>query len=148
MKTLAILLAGTALGSFATFVAQGYAQQSKPGVIVIGETDVADTDAYAHQYAPQAVVITKRHGAQLLATGGAATAPSAGGNRITPLDDESSAALPPTRRMIVNAFPDLEHVKAWRNDPDYQKLRQEALASGWVKMFRAYAVDAVSSTTN
>jgi uncharacterized protein (DUF1330 family) len=148
MRTLAILLSGIALGSVATFVAQGYAQQSKPGVIVIGETDVADADAYAHQYAAKAVAIIKRHGAQLLATGGASTAPSAGGNRVTPLDDESSAALPPTRRMIVNAFPDLEHVKAWRNDPEYQELRQKAIASGWVKTFRAYAIDAVSSTAN
>jgi hypothetical protein len=31
MKTLAILLSGIAIGGFATFVAQGYAQQSKPG---------------------------------------------------------------------------------------------------------------------
>jgi uncharacterized protein (DUF1330 family) len=50
--------------------------------------------------------------------------------------------------MIANAFPDLEHVKAWRNNPEYQELRLKAIASGWVKMLRAYAIDVVSSTAN
>jgi uncharacterized protein (DUF1330 family) len=149
MKTLAILLAGIALGSFATFVVQGYAEQSSsPGVFLVSEIDIGDQDGYAKYYSPRAVEISKKHGAHYLAAGGAASSPISASNKITTFDDESRANLPPTRRMVVAAYPDLDHVKAYRADPEYQEVRQKAISSGWVKLFRSYAIDAVASTAN
>jgi uncharacterized protein (DUF1330 family) len=123
MKALAILLAGIALGSFATFAVQGYAQQSSsPGVFLVSEIDIGDQDSYAKYYSPRAVEISKKHGAHYLAAGGATTSPVAGTNKITTFDGDSR--LPPTRRMVVAAYPDLDHIKAYRADPVREIIAQ------------------------
>jgi uncharacterized protein (DUF1330 family) len=147
MKTLAVLLSGVAFGALGMFVAQGYADQGRPGVYIVSETDVSDADNYAKVYAPPAIALVKKHGGQVIASGGAATSPVAGGNRITPIGDESRATLPPTRRMVITAFPDLDTVKAYISDPEYTAVREKATSAGWAK-FRAYAIDAVAPTAN
>jgi uncharacterized protein (DUF1330 family) len=145
MKTLAVLLSGVAIGAFAMFAAQGYAEQSRPGAYVVTETDVSNADAYAKEYAPAAIAVIKKHAGQILASGGASTSPVAGSNRITTFDDDSRTSLPPTRRMVITAFSSLDAVKAWRADPELEAARQKAISSGWAK-FRNYAIDATSST--
>jgi hypothetical protein len=105
MKTLAVLLSGVAFGALGMFVAQGYADQGRPGVYVVGEYDVGDPGLYAKEWSPKAVEISKRHGAIFIATGGLGNAPTAGGNKLTPLDDETRAATPGYRRMVITGYP-------------------------------------------
>jgi uncharacterized protein (DUF1330 family) len=148
MKTIAVLLSGVAFGAIGMFAAQSYAIQGNPGIYVVSETDIGNPDAYRNDWSPKVVPILRRHGAEFLASGGAGNSITAGGNTITPLSPESRDALPPNRRMVVTAFPDMAHVQAWINDPEYQKLKQETLTKGTVKLFRSYAIDATAPAAN
>jgi uncharacterized protein (DUF1330 family) len=131
------------------FVAQSYAQQqSKPAVFFVAETDVGNPELYAKEYAPRAVAIVKKYGVTFIATGGMGGSPTAGGNKLTPLDDDTRAVTPQNRRMVIEGFPDLDQVKEFRADPDYETLRQKAIAGGWVKQFRLYAIDAAAPAAN
>lgn len=103
--------AGTVLGLAAAYAHEELAPSP---VYFIGEIDVTDPDGYAKEYLPRAREIIKAHGGHLLAAGGA----SAVGAQVVPIDGD------PPRRVVIYQYPSVEAVKAWRNDPQYEKVRE------------------------
>ena len=109
--TLLSVTAGTVLGLAASYA---HDELATSPVYFIGEIDVTDPDGYAKEYLPRARDIIKAHGGRLVAAGGA----SAAGAQVMPIDGD------PPKRVVIYQYPSLEAVKAWRNDPQYEKVRK------------------------
>lgn len=102
--------------------------QTKPPVYLIGQIDVRDPDGYAREYLPKAREIIKAHGGKLVAAAGAAGS----GPQVVAVDGEAP------KRVVIYAYPNMEALLAWRNDPEYVKVRHvgEKYAS-----YRTFAVE-------
>ena len=87
--------------------------QTKPAYL-IGQIDVSDPDGYAREYLPKAREIIKAHGGRLIAAAGAA----ASGSQVVAVDGE------PPKRVVIYMYPNMEALRAWRNDPEYVKVRR------------------------
>ena len=104
------LLTGVALGAVASEAVHG---QAKPPAYLIGQIEVSDPESYAKEYLPKARDIIKAHGGRLVAAAGA----GATGNKVVAVDGE------PPKRVVIYAYPSMEALLAWRNDPAYVQVR-------------------------
>jgi uncharacterized protein (DUF1330 family) len=86
--------------------------QPRPPAYLIGQIEVSDPEGFAKEYLPKAREIIKAHGGRLLAAGGAAS-----GAQVVAID----GAAP--KRVIIYAYPNMEALQAWRNDPAYVQVR-------------------------
>ena len=107
---LAMLLSGV-IGALANEVVHA---QVRPQAYLIGQIDVSDPRGYADEYLPQARKIIKAHGGRLVAAAGAA----ATGSQVVAIDGEAP------RRVVIYAYPSMEALLAWRNDPEYVQVRR------------------------
>ncbi len=119
-------LAGIALGAAAV---QGLHAQAKPPVYYVAEIEVTNPEAYGKEYAPRAQALIKSHGGKFLAIGGTA---GANARQITGFDGEAP------KRAVVQVWDSMEKVQAWRNDPEYKKLRE--IGDKYAK-FRSFAIE-------
>jgi uncharacterized protein (DUF1330 family) len=87
--------------------------EARPPAYLIGQIDVSDADGYAREYLPKAREIIKSHGGKLVAAAGAA----ATGSHVIAVDGT------PPERVVIYMYPNLDALRAWRNDPDYVKVR-------------------------
>jgi uncharacterized protein (DUF1330 family) len=125
-KIVLALVAGVALGSAAV---QGLHAQAKPPVYFVAEVDVMDPEAYGKEYAPKAQALIKSHGGKFLAIGGTA---GANAKQITGFDGQAP------KRAVVQVWDSMEKLQAWRNDPEYKKLRE--IGDKYAK-FRSFAIE-------
>jgi len=105
------MLASAALGGLAV---EAVHAQAKPPVYFIGEIDVSNPDGYAKEYLPKAREIIKAHGGRLIAAGGAAGS----GSPVMAVDGEAP------KRVVIYLYPNMDAVRAWRNDPAYEQVRK------------------------
>jgi uncharacterized protein (DUF1330 family) len=120
------MLAGFGLGAVAV---QGLHAQAKPPVYFVAEVDVMDQEAYGKEYAPKAQALIKSHGGKFLAIGGIA---GANAKQITGFDGQTP------KRAVVQVWDSMEKLQAWRNDPEYKKLRE--VGDKYAK-FRSFAIE-------
>jgi len=113
-------IAGFGLGAVAI---EGLHAQAKPPVYYIAEVDVTNPEAYAKEYVPRAVAVTKAASGRFLALGG----------KVTVLDGQ-----PPKARVVVQVWDSIEKIQAWRNLKEFKEARKigEKYAT-----FRSYAVE-------
>ena len=102
------MLAGTVIGAAAV---SGLHAQAKPPVYLVTEIDVTNPEAYGTEFAPKAQATIKAAGGRQLAIGGAG---AAGAKPITAL-----AGTPP-KRFVIQAWDNMDALKAWYNGADYQ----------------------------
>jgi uncharacterized protein (DUF1330 family) len=120
------MVAGLSLGAAAV---QGLHAQAKPPVYFVAEVDVMDPEAYGKEYAPKAQALIKSHGGKFLAIGGTA---GANAKQITAFDGQAP------KRAVVQVWDSMEKLQAWRNDPEYKKLRE--VGDKYAK-FRSFAIE-------
>jgi uncharacterized protein (DUF1330 family) len=120
------MVAGLSLGAAAV---QGLHAQAKPPVYFVAEVDVMDPEAYGKEYAPKAQALIKSHGGKFLAIGGTA---GANAKQITGFDGQAP------KRAVVQVWDSMEKLQAWRNDPEYKKLRE--VGDKYAK-FRSFAIE-------
>ncbi|MEH2502580.1 uncharacterized protein (DUF1330 family) [Bradyrhizobium sp. AZCC 1578] len=120
------MVAGLALGAAAV---QGLHAQGKPPVYFVAEVDVMDQEAYGKEYAPKAQALIKSHGGKFLAIGGIG---GANAKQITGFDGQTP------KRAVVQVWDSMEKLQAWRNDPEYKKLRE--VGDKYAK-FRSFAIE-------
>ncbi|MFL5095398.1 MAG: DUF1330 domain-containing protein [Xanthobacteraceae bacterium] len=125
-KTGLAMLAGVALGAAAV---QGLHAQAKPPVYYVAEIEVTNPEGYGKEFAPKAQAIIKSHGGKFLAIGGTA---GANAKQITGFDGEAP------KRAVVQLWDSMEKIQAWRNDPEYKKLRE--IGDKYAK-FRSFAIE-------
>jgi uncharacterized protein (DUF1330 family) len=116
-------IAGFGLGAVAI---EGLHAQAKPPVYYIAEVDVTNPEAYAKEYVPRAVAVTKAASGRILALGG----------KITVLDGQ-----PPKARVVVQVWDSVEKIQAWRNSKEFKEVREIGKKYA---TFRTYAVEGVS----
>ena len=105
-----LMLICTAAGALGGRALHG---EARPPAYLIGEIDVTNPDGYAKEYLSKAREIIKAHGGKLVAAAGAA----ASGPQVVAVD-----GIPP-KRVVIYMYPSMEALLAWRNDPDYVKVR-------------------------
>ncbi len=105
--------------------------QTRPSAFLIGQIDVSDPDGYAKEYLPKAREIIKAHGGKLIAAAGSA----ASGSQVVAVDGE------PPKRVVIYMYPSMEALLAWRNDPEYVKVRH--VGEKYAK-YRTFAVEGAS----
>src|SRR6516164_6679292 len=116
MKTqLALSLAVAAGFGLGAITVHGLHAQAKPPVYYVAEIDVTNPEAYGKEFAPKAQAIIKLHGGKFLAIGGTAGATA---KQITGFDGQAP------KRAVVQVWDSMEKIQAWRNDPEYKKLRE------------------------
>jgi uncharacterized protein (DUF1330 family) len=129
MKTLLTVglsvLVGVAIGAGTTQVLRA---QAKPPAYVVIETAVTDQEGFTKEYIPLALKALggDTYGYKVLARNG----------RTVSLDGE-----PPKKRVIINAFTDLDHAVAAYNSPEYNAARAVGRKYADIRMF---AVEGVS----
>jgi uncharacterized protein (DUF1330 family) len=106
-----VMLSCAALGAFAS---EALRAQARPPAYLIGQIDVSDPDGYAKEYLPKARAIIKAHGGRLVAAAGAA----ASGPQVVAVDGEAP------KRVVIYMYPSMDALLAWRNDPEYAKVRR------------------------
>jgi uncharacterized protein (DUF1330 family) len=121
-----VMLAGVALGAAAV---QGLHAQAKPPVYFVAEIEVTNAEAYGKEFAPKAQAIIKSHGGKFLAIGGTAGATA---KQITGFEGEAP------KRAVIQVWDSMEKIQAWRNDPEYKKLRE--IGDKYAK-FRSFAIE-------
>jgi len=87
--------------------------QARPPAYLIGEIQVSNPEGYAKEYLPKAREIIKSHGGKLIAAAGAA----ATGAQVVAIDGDAP------KRVVIYAYPNMEALLAWRNDPAYVEVR-------------------------
>ncbi len=117
------IVTGFGLGAIAV---ESLHAQAKPPVYYIAEVDVTNPEAYAKEYVPRAVAVTKAASGRILVLGG----------KITPLDGQ-----PPKPRVVVQVWDSIEKIQAWRNSKDFKGVREIGKKYA---TFRSYAVEGVS----
>jgi len=122
----ATIFASMGLGGLAV---EGLHAQSKPPVYFVGQIEVTDPENHAKEYLPRAREIIKAHGGQLLAAGDAA-----GSTAVIAVDGE------PPQRVVIYKYPSTDAVQAWRNDPEYEKVRK--IGEKYAK-YHTFAVEGV-----
>ena len=124
---------GVGLGMLTSAALSGLAveelhAQVKPPVYFVGEIDVSNPDGYAKEYLPKAREIIKAHGGRLIAAGGAAGS----GAQVIAVDGEAP------KRVVIYQYPNVDAVRAWRNDPAYEQARK--IGEKYAK-YRTFAVE-------
>lgn len=100
-----------ALGALAS---QALRAETGSPAYLIGQIDVSDPVGYAKEYLPKARAIIKAHGGRLVAAAGAA----ASGPQVVAVDGEAP------KRVVIYMYPSMDALLAWRNDPEYVKVRR------------------------
>src|SRR5262245_35861263 len=121
------MLASAVLGGL---VVEQVHAQAKPPVYFIGEIDVSNPDGYAKEYLPKAREIIKAHGGRLIAAGGAAGS----GSTVIAVDGDAP------KRIVIYLYPNVDAVRAWRNDPAYEQVRK--VGEKYAK-YRTFAVEGI-----
>jgi len=121
------MLASAALGGIAV---EELHAQAQPPIFFVGEIDVTNPESYAKEYLPKAREIIKAHGGRLVAAGGAA----GNGPLVTAIDGEAP------KRVVIYNYPNIDAVRAWRNDPTYEEVRK--IGEKYAK-YRTFAVAGV-----
>ena len=116
------IIAGFGLGAAAV---ESLHAQAKPPVYYIVEIDVTNPAAYAKEYVPRAVAVTKAASGRIVVLGG----------KITPLDGQ-----PPKPRVVVQVWDSIEKIQAWRNSKEFKEVREIGKKYA---TFRTYAVEGV-----
>jgi uncharacterized protein (DUF1330 family) len=130
MRTYLSLSAGMAAGLvIGGFAVQGLHAQSKPPIYYVSEIDISDPDAYGKEFAPKMQALIKQHGGTQVAIGGVAGVRA---KSVTAFDGEAP------KRAVVQTWPSLDKLQAWRNDPQWKELRQAA--TNYAK-WRSYAIE-------
>ncbi len=117
------IVTGFGLGAIAV---ESLHAQAKPPVYYIAEVDVTNPEAYAKEYVPRAVAVTKAASGRILVLGG----------KITPLDGQ-----PPKPRVVVQVWDSIEKIQAWRNSKEFKGVREIGKKYA---TFRSYAVEGVA----
>jgi uncharacterized protein (DUF1330 family) len=110
-KICIVMLSCSTLGALAN---EALHAQARPPAYLIGQIDVSDPEGYAKEYLPKARAIIKAHGGRLVAAAGAA----ATGAQVVAIDGEAP------KRVVIYAYPSMEALQAWRNDPEYVQVRR------------------------
>jgi uncharacterized protein (DUF1330 family) len=105
-----LMLTGSVVAAFGS---RALHSEARPPAYLIGQIDVTDADGYAKEYLPKAREIIKAHGGKLIAAAGAA----ATGSQVVAVDGN------PPKRVIIYMYPNMEALRAWRNDPAYVQVR-------------------------
>ncbi|WP_249158664.1 DUF1330 domain-containing protein [Bradyrhizobium tropiciagri] len=105
-----VILTSAALGALGS---EALHSEAGPPAYLIGQIDVTDPAGYAREYLPKAREIIKAHGGKLVAAAGAA----ATGSQVVAVDGD------PPRRVVIYMYPNMEALRAWRNDPAYVQVR-------------------------
>jgi uncharacterized protein (DUF1330 family) len=113
------MLVGAAIGAGTIQVLHA---QAKPPAYVVIETDVKDQEGFTKEYIPLALKALggDTYGYKALARNGKTVA----------LDGE-----PPKKRVIINAFTDLDHAVAAYNSPEYNAARAVGSKYADIRMF-------------
>lgn len=106
-----VVFACIALGALGSEALHG---QARPPAYLIGQIDVRDPEGYAREYIPKAKEIIKAHGGRLIAAAGAA----ATGSQVVAIDGDAP------KRVVIYMYPNMEALRAWRNDPAYVQVRR------------------------
>jgi uncharacterized protein (DUF1330 family) len=117
------IVAGFGLGAVAV---ESLHAQAKPPVYYIAEVDVTNPAAYAKEYVPRAVAVTKAASGRIVVLGG----------KVTPLDGQ-----PPKARVVVQVWDSIEKIQAWRNSKEFKEVREIGKKYA---TFRTYAVEGVA----
>ena len=104
------LLVGIGMGAVG---GEAVHSQASPPAYLIGEIQVSDPEGYAKEYLPKAREIIKSHGGRLIAAAGA----GATGSQVVAVDGDAP------KRVVIYAYPSMEALLAWRNDPAYVEVR-------------------------
>jgi len=104
------LLVGIGMGAIG---GEAVHSQARPPAYLIGEIQVSNPEGYAKEYLPKAREIIKSHGGKLIAAAGAA----ATGAQVVAIDGDAP------KRVVIYAYPNMEALLAWRNDPAYVEVR-------------------------
>jgi uncharacterized protein (DUF1330 family) len=104
------LLVGIGMGAIG---GEAVHSQARPPAYLIGEIQVSNPEGYAKEYLPKAREIIKSHGGKLIAAAGAA----ATGAQVVAVDGDAP------KRVVIYAYPNMEALLAWRNDPAYVEVR-------------------------
>src|SRR5215813_11634273 len=104
------MLTCVALGAIGSEALHG---QARPPAYLIGQIDVSNPEGYAKEYLPKARETIKSHGGRLIAAAGAA----ATGAQVVAVDGDAP------KRVVIYAYPNMEALLAWRNDPAYVDVR-------------------------
>src|SRR4029079_17583122 len=104
------LLVGIGMGAIG---GQAVHSQARPPGSLVGEIQVSNPHGYAKEYLPKAREIIKSHGGKLIAAAGAA----ATGAQVVAVDGDAP------KRVVIYAYPNMEALLAWRNDPAYVEVR-------------------------
>ena len=104
------LLVGIGMGAIG---GEAVHSQARPPAYLIGEIQVSNPEGYAKEYLPKAREIIKTHGGKLIAAAGAA----ATGAQVVAVDGDAP------KRVVIYAYPNMEALLAWRNDPAYVEVR-------------------------
>ena len=104
------LLVGIGMGAIG---GEAVHSQARPPAYLIGEIQVSNPEGYAKEYLPKAREIIKSHGGKLIAAAGAA----ATGAQVVATDGDAP------KRVVIYAYPNMEALLAWRNDPAYVEVR-------------------------
>jgi uncharacterized protein (DUF1330 family) len=120
-KIVFALIAGAVIGGS---VVQALHAAAKPPAYVVGEVDVTNHDAFVKEYVPLAI--------KALAKGGYGYKAIAVGGRAAGIEGE------PPKRIVINAFANLDAALAAYNSPAYKEAAKIGSKYG---MFRIYAVE-------
>lgn len=113
------MLVGATIGAGAV---QALHAQAKPPAYVVIEADVKNQEGFAKEYIPLALKALKggSYGYKVLARNG----------KTVSLD-----GAPPKKRVIINAFTDLDHAVAAYNSPEYNAARAVGRKYADIRMF-------------
>src|SRR5262245_60436404 len=115
------LIVGAVIGGA---IVQAVHAESKPPAYVVGDVDVANHDAFVKEYVPLAM--------KALSKGGFGYKSIAVGGRTAVIEGE------PPRRIVINAFANLDAAIAAYNSPAYKEAAKIGNKYG---TFRVYAVE-------
>ena len=122
------LFAGIAVGAVG---GEAVHSQARPPAYLIGQIQVNDPEGYAKEYLPKAREIIKSHGGRLIAAAGAA----ATGSQVVAVDGDAP------KRVVIYAYPSMEALLAWRNDPAYVEVR--SVGEKYAK-YHTFAVEGIA----
>jgi uncharacterized protein (DUF1330 family) len=120
-KIVFALIAGAVIGGS---IVQALHAEAKPPAYVVGEIDVTNHDAFVKEYVPLAI--------KALSKGGYGYKAIAVGGKTAGIEGE------PPRRIVINAFANLDAAIAAYNSPAYKEAAKIGSKYG---MFRIYAVE-------
>jgi uncharacterized protein (DUF1330 family) len=113
------LLAGVGIG--AATIETLHAQAKAP-VYYVAEVDLTNPEAYAKEFTPKAIVITKKYGGRVLALS----------SNVIQMEGQ------PPKRVAIQVWESKEKLLAWRDSAEMKDLRK--IGEKYAK-FRSYALE-------